>query len=57
MALKDYLGIIDNGLKQLFDRKAADPAKSRRPLAARHRPEHWRSSRTDRPVRRPAGTG
>ena len=32
MALKDYLGIIDNGLKQLFDRKAADPAKARRPL-------------------------
>ncbi len=32
MALKDYLGIIDNGLKHLFDRKAADPAKARRPL-------------------------
>ena len=32
MALKDYLGIIDNGLKHLFDRKAADPAKIRRPL-------------------------
>ena len=32
MALKDYLGIIDNGLKQLFDRKAEDPAKARRPL-------------------------
>ena len=32
MALKDYLGIIDNGLKQLFDRKAVDPAKARRPL-------------------------
>lgn len=32
MALKDYLGIIDNGLKHLFDRKAVDPAKSRRPL-------------------------
>lgn len=30
--MKDYLGIIDNGLKQLFDRKAADPAKARRPL-------------------------
>ena len=32
MALKDYLGIIDNGLKHLFDRKANDPAKARRPL-------------------------
>lgn len=32
MALKDYLGIIDNGLKQVFDRKAVDPAKARRPL-------------------------
>ena len=32
MALKDYLTIIDNGLKQLFDRKAEDPAKARRPL-------------------------
>ena len=32
MALKDYLGIIDNGLKHLFDRKAVDPAKARRPL-------------------------
>jgi len=32
MALKDYLGIIDNGLKHLFERKAADPAKARRPL-------------------------
>ncbi len=32
MTLKDYLGIIDNGLKQLFDRKAVDPAKARRPL-------------------------
>ena len=32
MALKDYLGIIDNGLKHLFDRKATDPAKARRPL-------------------------
>ena len=32
MALKDYLGIIDNGLKHLFDRKTADPAKARRPL-------------------------
>ena len=32
MALKDYLGIIDNGLKHLFDRKAVDPTKARRPL-------------------------
>ena len=32
MALKDYLAIIDNGLKQLFDRKAEDPVKARRPL-------------------------
>ena len=32
MALKDYLGIIDNELKHLFDRKAADSAKARRPL-------------------------
>ncbi len=32
MALKDYLGIIDNGLKHLFDRKVTDPAKARRPL-------------------------
>ena len=32
MALKDYLGLIDNGLKHLFDRKANDPAKARRPL-------------------------
>lgn len=32
MARKDYLGIIDNGLKHLFDRKAADPARARRPL-------------------------
>ncbi len=32
MALKDYLGIIDNSLKHLFDRKAVDPAKARRPL-------------------------
>ena len=32
MALKDYLSIIDNGLKQAFDRKAADPTKARRPL-------------------------
>lgn len=32
MALKDYLGIIDNGLKHMFDRKAVDPAKARRPL-------------------------
>ena len=31
MALKDYLGIIDNGLKHLFDRKTVDPAKARRP--------------------------
>ncbi len=32
MALKHYLEIIDNGLKQLFERKAADPTKARRPL-------------------------
>ena len=32
MALKNYLNIIDNGLKHLFDRKAEDPAKARRPL-------------------------
>lgn len=32
MALKNYLEIIDNGLKHLFERKAADPTKARRPL-------------------------
>ena len=32
MALTDYLGILDNGLKHLFDRKAVDAAKARRPL-------------------------
>ncbi len=32
VALKDYVGIIDNKLKEVFDRKAADPAKARRPL-------------------------
>ncbi len=32
MALKEYLTIIDNGLKHVFERKATDPAKARRPL-------------------------
>ena len=32
MALRDFLAIIDNGLKEVFDRKAVDPAKARRPL-------------------------
>ncbi|UAJ12747.1 hypothetical protein [Polymorphobacter megasporae] len=32
MPLKDYLGVIDNALKQVFDRKAVDPTKARRPL-------------------------
>jgi hypothetical protein len=32
MALKDYLGVIDNALKHVFDRKAVDPTKARRPL-------------------------
>ncbi len=32
MALRDFLSIIDNGLKEVFDRKAVDPAKARRPL-------------------------
>lgn len=32
VALKDYLGIIDNKLKDLFHSKPADPATARRPL-------------------------
>ena len=32
MPLKDYLGVIDNALKHVFDRKAVDPTKARRPL-------------------------
>jgi hypothetical protein len=32
MALKDYLGVIDNALKHVFDRRAVDPTKARRPL-------------------------
>ncbi len=32
MALKDYLAMIDNGLKEVFDKKPADPTKARRPL-------------------------
>lgn len=32
MALKDYLGVIDNALKHVFDRKPVDPAKARRPM-------------------------
>jgi hypothetical protein len=32
MALKDYLGVINNALKSVFDRKAVDPTKARRPL-------------------------
>ena len=32
MALGDLFGMIDNRLKEVFDRRAADPAKARRPL-------------------------
>lgn len=32
MALKDYLSMIDNALKDVFERKAVDPTKARRPL-------------------------
>jgi hypothetical protein len=32
MALKDYLGVINNALKSVFDRKPVDPTKARRPL-------------------------
>jgi Tfp pilus assembly protein PilN len=32
MALKDYLNVIDNQLKAVFDRKSANPTKMRRPL-------------------------
>ncbi|UAJ08854.1 hypothetical protein [Polymorphobacter megasporae] len=32
MPLKDYLSVIDNALKHLFDRKAIDPTKARRSL-------------------------
>ncbi len=32
MAIKDFLNVIDNRLKDVFDRKASDPLKTRRPL-------------------------
>lgn len=32
MALTDLFGIINNGLREAFERPAADPAKARRPL-------------------------
>ncbi len=32
MALSDLFGMINNGLKDVFDRTAPDPAKARRPL-------------------------
>jgi len=32
MALHDMLGMMDNRLKSVFDRKATDPARLRRPL-------------------------
>ena len=56
MALKDYLGIIDNGLKHLFDRKAVDPAKARRPLI-RGIDRTLAQFKTGSTARRPAGTG
>jgi len=32
VALGDLIGIIDNKLKDVFERRAADPAKARKPL-------------------------